>query len=63
MPLFFLGPFSFRTPGGGGRTTVFGASLLTIPLVLATNEYLDHRKSKKEKTREKEEEGKERRSG
>ena len=44
---FFLGPFSFKTPRGG-RVTVFGA-LLTVPLVLGVNKYLDDRKGKERK--------------
>ena len=52
---FFLGPFSFKTPRGG-RVTVFG-TLLTIPLFLGLNEYLDHRKGKEKKKTKKEERG------
>jgi hypothetical protein len=40
--VFFIGPLSFKTPRGG-RVTVFGA-LLTVPLVLGVNKYLDHKK-------------------
>jgi len=66
MPLFL--PFSFRTPrggGDGGRATVFfGGALLTVPLVLAVNDYLDHKKGKeRKKEKEKEKEKREKRSG
>ena len=50
MSFFVLPPFSFKTPRGG-RVTVFGA-LLTIPLVLGVNEYLDHRKGKAKEKKE-----------
>ena len=50
MSFFGLPPFSFKTPRGG-RVTVFGA-LLTIPLVLGVNEYLDHRKGKAKEKKE-----------
>ena len=51
MSFFVLPPLSFKTPRGG-RVTVFGA-LLTIPLVLGVNEYLDHKKGRERKGKEK----------
>ena len=52
---FFVGPLSFKTPRGG-RVTVFGA-LLTVPLVLGVNRYIDVKwKEKKRMKKRKEEE-------